>query len=120
MKTLVKKFDSVKGKPELIAQISAEELKETFKKCEIMRSQLEGLKRENSQLNKEKSSITQDYNVEYKKKVYLLDFSKRLIEKIEKPIQRVLEDSLSKIDFREDYEKEYKFMVTFLEGQRVT
>lgn len=103
----------------MVAQLNSEELKAAFKQSEQLRSQVEALKRENTQLQKEKSGLSQDYNAEYKKKIYLLDFSKRLIEKIEKPIQRVLEENLAKVDFREDFEKEYKFMTTFLEAQRV-
>lgn len=109
----------MKGKPELLELLNAEELKAALKKADVLQSQVEVLKRENFHVQQEKNLVMQDYNVEYKKKVYLLDITKRLIEKIEKPIQRILEENLAKVDFREDFEKEYKFIITFLEAQRV-
>lgn len=94
-------------------------IREALKESETFRMEAEGYKREISRLNKENSSLTKDYNSEYRKKVYLVDIARRLIEKIEKPVQKVFEDGLRKIDHKEDFENQYKILISFLEAKRV-
>lgn len=100
-------------------KLNEEAIRSALKETEEMRYRLEAYKREVAQLTHEKTTLTKDYNSEYRKKVFLVDIARRLIEKIEKPIQNVFDDSLRKIDHKEDFENEYKYLIAFLEAKRV-
>lgn len=84
-----------------------------------MKVLLENMKRELNQSNIEKNTITNSLNEEFTKKDCLVDFIKRLADKIEKPFAKIVEDTLKTIDYTDDFHKKYLELIKLLEAKRV-
>lgn len=89
--------------------MESEQLKVTF----------QSLKRDLQAVQNEKQSVLKSLNEEFTKKDCLIDFIKRLSEKIEKPFRKLIDETLKTIDYKDNFHEKYLKMIEAIEAQRV-